>query len=132
MKKLLIFKNNNFLIILKNALILEKDTKIYNDGLSECMHECLRAKSLLPCPTLCDPMNRSPPGSSVHGILQARILEWIAMPFSKGSWRDLQGIFLTQELNPHLFFFYIAEAPPGKPLLVRMPIVNSEIFKHKK
>ena len=33
----------------------------------------------------CDPMDCSPPGSSVHGILQARILEWVAMPFSKGS-----------------------------------------------
>ena len=35
--------------------------------------------------TLCDSMDYSPPGSSVHGILQARILEWIAIPFSKGS-----------------------------------------------
>ena len=34
------------------------------------------AKSLQPCPTLCDPIDGSPPGSSVHGILQARILEW--------------------------------------------------------
>ena len=34
------------------------------------------------CPTLCDPTNYSPPGSSVHGILQARTLEWIAIPFS--------------------------------------------------
>ena len=37
------------------------------------------------CLTLCDPVNCSPPGSSVHGILQARILEWIAIPFSRGS-----------------------------------------------
>ena len=37
------------------------------------------------CPTLCDPMDCSPPGSFVHGILQARILEWVAMPFSRGS-----------------------------------------------
>ena len=37
------------------------------------------------CPTLCDPMDCSPPGSSVHGIFQARILEWIAIPFSRGS-----------------------------------------------
>ena len=37
------------------------------------------------CPTLCDPMDSSPPGSSVHGILQARILEWLAIPFSRGS-----------------------------------------------
>ena len=37
------------------------------------------------CPTLCDPVDCSPPGSSVLGILQARILEWAAMPFSRGS-----------------------------------------------
>ena len=37
------------------------------------------------CPTLCDPRDSSPPGSSVHAILQARILEWVAIPFSRGS-----------------------------------------------
>ena len=37
------------------------------------------------CPTLWDPMDCSPPGSSVHGILQARMLEWVAIPFSRGS-----------------------------------------------
>ena len=37
------------------------------------------------CLTLCDTMDCSPPGSSVHGILQARILEWVAIPFSRGS-----------------------------------------------
>ena len=37
------------------------------------------------CPTLCDPMDCSPPGSSVRGILQARILEWVAMPSSGDS-----------------------------------------------
>ena len=37
------------------------------------------------CPTLCDPTDYSPPGSSVHGILQIRILEWIAISFSRGS-----------------------------------------------
>ena len=40
-----------------------------------------------PCPTLCNPMNYSLPGSSVHGIVQARILEWVATPFSRGSSR---------------------------------------------
>ena len=35
-------------------------------------------------PTLCDPVDRSPPGSSVYGILQARILEWVAISFSRG------------------------------------------------
>ena len=37
------------------------------------------------CPTLCDPLNCSPLGASIHGILQARILEWVAIPFSKAS-----------------------------------------------
>ena len=43
---------------------------------------CLVTQS---CPTLCNPMGYSPPDSSVHGVLQARILEWVAMPSSRGS-----------------------------------------------
>ena len=46
------------------------------------MYTCTRAQS---CLTLCDPMDGSPPGSSVHGILQARILEWVAIPSSRES-----------------------------------------------
>ena len=45
---------------------------------------CVCAKSLQPCLTLCDPMDCSLPGSSVHAILQARILEWVAVPSSQG------------------------------------------------
>ena len=45
----------------------------------------MHAKLLQSCLTLCDPMDYSLPGSSVHGILQARILEWVAMSFSRGS-----------------------------------------------
>ena len=48
---------------------------------------CVHAMLIQSCPTLCDPMDGSPPVSSVHGILQARILEWIAMPSSRGSSR---------------------------------------------
>ena len=43
---------------------------------------CSIAKS---CLTLCNPIDCNPPGSSVHGILQARILEWVATPSSRGS-----------------------------------------------
>ena len=43
------------------------------------------AKSLQSCPTLCNPMDCHPQGSSVHGILQARILEWVALTSSRGS-----------------------------------------------
>ena len=41
------------------------------------------AKSLQSCPTLCDPIDGSPPGSAIPGILQARTLEWVAIPFSR-------------------------------------------------
>ena len=40
------------------------------------------AKSLQSCPTLCDPMDGSPPGSVIPGIIQARILDWVAISFS--------------------------------------------------
>ena len=41
------------------------------------------AKSLQSCPTLCDPIDGSPPGSSIHGIFQVRVLEWGAIAFSE-------------------------------------------------
>ena len=55
---------------------------------------CIRAKSLQSCPTLCDPMDCSLPGSSLHGILQARILSGLPCP--------PPGILPTQESNPYL------------------------------
>ena len=48
-----------------------------------CVYVCVLVAHL--CPTLCDPIDCSLPGSSVHGFLQARILEWVAIPFSRGS-----------------------------------------------
>ena len=48
------------------------------------MNLAAAAKSLQSCPTLCDPMDCSLPGSSVHGIFQARVLEWGAIAFSEG------------------------------------------------
>ena len=48
-------------------------------------HVCMHAKSVQSRPTLCNPMDCSLPGSSVHGIIQARILEGVAMSSSKGS-----------------------------------------------
>ena len=72
------------------------------------------AKSLWSCLILCNPMVCSPPGSSVHGILQARILEWIAISFSWGS-------FPIQGSNPSLLCLLhwqessLSPVPPGKP-----------------
>ena len=70
-----------------------------------------RAKSLQSCLTLCDPMDWSPPGSSVHGMLQARILEWVAISSSRGSSQPRDRI-------PHLLHWQegsLPLVPPRKP-----------------
>ena len=54
---------------------------ILNEGFFK-FHAAATAKSLQSCSTLCDPIEGSPPGSAVPGILQARILEWVAISFS--------------------------------------------------
>ena len=86
--------------------------------LTRAFHVCVLAKSLQLCLTLWDPVGCSLPGSSVHGILQARILEWFAMP-------SLQGIFLIQGLNQHflgLLHWQVSSlplAPSGKLRLIQ-------------
>ena len=62
------------------------------------------AKLLQSCRTLCDPMDRSLPGSSFHGILQARILEWIAVPSSWGSSqpRDQTRVSFVSGIGRHV------------------------------
>ena len=49
------------------------------------------AKLLQSCPTLCAPIDGSPPGSSIHGISQARILEWVTVPSPRGSYQLWDG-----------------------------------------
>ena len=70
------------------------------------------AKSLQSCPTLCNPMDCSPQGSSVHGILQARILEGVAVPSSRGSsqHRDLTCVFWGSYIVGRFF----TPEPPGE------------------
>ena len=58
------------------------------------------AKSLQSCPTFCDPMECSPEGPSIHEILQARILEWVAMLYSSGS--SKAGIYPISLTSPAL------------------------------
>ena len=70
---------------------------------------CYCAKSLQSGPTHCDAMDHSPPGSSVHGILQARILEWVAVPFSRGSSRPRDQTWVSR-------ITFLPSKPPGKPM----------------
>ena len=61
-----------------------KFTYVALQPLCVCVCVCVHVQSLESYPALCDPMDCSPPGSSVHGILQARILEWVAILTSRG------------------------------------------------
>ena len=75
---------------------------------------CVVSQSLQSCPTLCNPVDCSPPGFSVHAILQARILEWVAMPSSRGPSRPrVQTHLSCLSCIPGTFF---TTEPPGKPL----------------
>jgi len=75
---------------------------------------CMHAKSVKSCLTLCNPTDGSPPGSSVHRILQARILQWVAMPSSRASflprdWTCVSYVYLHWQAGS------LALASPGKP-----------------
>ena len=62
-------------------------------------------------PTLCDSMNCSPPGSSVHRILQARILEWVVISFSRESSRPRDGAWVS-----HIAGRFLPSGPTGNRL----------------
>ena len=72
------------------------------------------AKSLQFCPTLCDPVYCRLPGSSVHGILQVRTLQWVAMPSSRGSSQPRDRTFLSCVFCIAREFF--TAEPQGKPI----------------
>ena len=84
-----------------------------------CLESSWERKLLIAelCPTLCDPIDCSLPGSSIPGILQTRILEWIAIPFSRGSsqprdWTPVSYISCIGQLGS------LPLAPLGKPYLL--------------
>ena len=92
---------NKLSFLVQGVLILNVE-KRWN-ALVMHMHICMVMLVSQSCPTRCDPMDGSPRGSSVHGTLQARTLEWVATPFSRGShwsrdWTQVSctaGRFLT-------------------------------------
>ena len=66
------------------------------------------------CLTLCDPVDYSPPGSPVHGILQPRILEWVAISFSRGSSQPRDQTPVSHIADR----FFLPSKPPGKPIMI--------------
>ena len=79
------------------------------------------AKLLQSCPTLCDPIDGSPLGSAVPGILQARILEWVAIPFSNAwKWKvKVKSLSRVQLIATPWTAAYQAPPPMGFSMLLR-------------
>ena len=91
------------------------------------------AKSLQSCPTLCDPIDSSPPGSSVPGILQARILEWVAISFSNRKhtiiWQKTCAVYIHSTvifLRPDVFMFKSVIVPFWSQC--RAPCLRAQCF----
>ena len=78
-----IIKNRDITLPTKVHLVKAMVFPVFIYGCESCIiKKAAAAKSLQLCPTLCDPIDNSPPGSPVPGILQARTLEWVAISFS--------------------------------------------------
>jgi len=73
------------------------------------------------CPSLCNPVDYSLPGSFMHGILQARILEWVAISFSRGSSRPRD----QTPVSPALTGEFFTTEPPGKPVLLYPTVIRA-------
>ena len=96
--------------------VLKLTAKIFFMGnwLIFLLIDCVCAKSLQSCLTLCDPMDCNPPDSSVHGILQARILEWVAISSSRGSSQCREQTCVSW----HWQVGSLPLVPPGKPFTI--------------
>ena len=67
---------------IRQETLLQRTRRVQEEDVNASAAAAAAAKSLQSCPTLCDPIDGSPPGSPVPGILQARTLEWVAISLS--------------------------------------------------
>ena len=111
-----------YIITIQYIIIILKSNENYflNYQLCVCARSCL---------TLCDPMDCSPPGSSVHGILQARIREWVAVPSSRESSRPRDRTCISclqhwkaDSIQLHHQFRYYHYSPRSKRLAYKRNI----------
>ena len=112
-------KSSQFIITLNGAYVWK-----YRITILFTLHDIYQLGMLShvsSCPILCDPMDCRPPGSSVQAILQVRILEWVAMTFSRGS--SNPGIESPFLCLLHWQVSYLPLTQPGKP--------NTSIFKKR-
>ena len=92
-----------------------KNTRVGCHFLLQCMKVKSESEVTQSCPTLSDPMDCSPPGSSIHGIFQPRVLEWVAIAFSISRASHTQRISLSNIFTlPELHIFNQSTQKPKK------------------
>ena len=87
--------------------------RIFGSTIETCTFSRGESESLAAqlCPTLCDPMDCRLPGSSIHGIFQARVLEWVAISFSRGSSRPRDWTRVSHIVGRHFTIWATREVP---------------------
>ena len=85
----------------------DKNTGVGFHFLLQCMKVKSESKDAQSCPTLSDPIDCSPPGSSIHGIFQARVLEWVAIAFSDLSYSVLVLGIQPSDLDIYMYIKHI-------------------------
>ena len=98
-----------------NCLTMLCQFTLYRKVNQSYVHTCVHAQLRQSCPTLCNPMDSSPPDSSVHGILQARIPEWVAMPSSRGFSQPRDGTSISQVSCTGMRVLYHLGSPQEQP-----------------
>ena len=101
-----------------------KNTGVGFHFLFQCMKVKSESEVAQTCPTLCDPMDCSPPGSSVHGIFQARVVEWVAIAFSDSLFYSPRNSLSPQTFNTTLPSSLIAD--------MTLLLISLRIQKQKK
>ena len=118
-----------FIPVIWNSKFLESENKWRSLWID--IELCVCAHSLQSCPTLWDLVYRSPPGFSVHGISQARILEWVPISFSRGpSWpRDQNSVSYVSCIGRQVLYPWVTREPlwselypPNNPTFIWPPV----------
>ena len=100
-----------------------KNTGVDCHFLLQCMKVKSESEVAQLCPTLCDPMDYGPPGSSIHGIFQARVLEWSAIAFSAtGDKEPLNGAVRSAGMLAH---HLLSSLPPTRSVLLQCACADS-------
>ena len=103
-----------------------KNTGVGCHFLLQCMKVKSQSRVTQSCPTLSDPMNCSLPGSSVHGIFQAKVLEWVAIAFSAISWSLLKFMSIELVMLSNLYHH-----PLPRPLLLPWIFLSIRVFPNE-